>query len=326
MKQAKQKTLIIVTVIAALHLIFLAGVFMTGGCSSPQVLQDRSYIPAPTKEPRAEVFSENLPQSDMDIAVPLPPTSAPEPLTYTVKSGDSFWKIGRIYGVSKEELASENNMSLDKPLRIGAVLRIPPGGALIPEDQLPPITKKNAKTVPSATSYEPRPEDGTYIVKAGDSLWKIASKYNLKTSTLAEANNLDIKKPLQIGQKLIIPGSTGVTTTSVASEEASLPEEGKESPDFLAEESAAKESAPDESLDTLGIPDKTESPAGIEDVDVDVELPVEYSPHEVIEGETVETIAELYNLKAEDIRKANPDLPAEGKLTPFTTIKIPTTP
>ncbi|HTQ30437.1 MAG TPA: LysM peptidoglycan-binding domain-containing protein [Opitutaceae bacterium] len=46
----------------------------------------------------------------------------------------------------------------------------------------------------------------TYAVVKGDSFTKIAAKYHLTATELAKANNLKLSSPLQIGQKLIIPG------------------------------------------------------------------------------------------------------------------------
>jgi hypothetical protein len=37
----------------------------------------------------------------------------------------------------------------------------------------------------------------------------------------------------------------------------------------------------------------------------------------------VEDIAAMYGLRTDEIRKANPGLPADGKLKPNTTLKIP---
>ena len=48
------------------------------------------------------------------------------------------------------------------------------------------------------------PPNKTYIVKKGDSLWKIAKAYNTNINTLIKLNNLK-NTVLQIGQKLVLP-------------------------------------------------------------------------------------------------------------------------
>ncbi len=44
-----------------------------------------------------------------------------------------------------------------------------------------------------------------YVVKKGDSLWRVADMYGVSHKNLARINNLPLKKPLQIGQVLEIP-------------------------------------------------------------------------------------------------------------------------
>lgn len=99
--------------------------------------------------------------------------------TYTVKSGDSLWKIANEYGVTVDELKKANNLS-SNVLNIGQILKIP------------------TKEVES---------DNIYIVKSGDSLWKIANEYDVTVDELKKANNLT-SNVLSIGQKLVIPLET----------------------------------------------------------------------------------------------------------------------
>lgn len=102
--------------------------------------------------------------------------------TYTVKSGDSLWKIANEYGVTVDELKKANNLS-SNVLNIGQILKIP------------------TKEVES---------DNIYIVKSGDSLWKIANEYDVTVDELKKANNLT-SNVLSIGQKLVIPSETVVS-------------------------------------------------------------------------------------------------------------------
>lgn len=97
---------------------------------------------------------------------------------YTVKSGDSLWSIAKRYGVTVNELKSANNLT-SNTLSIGQKLKIPKTGT----DEV---------------------ETSTYTVKAGDSLYAIARKYNTTVDALKSLNNLTTNT-LQIGQKLKIP-------------------------------------------------------------------------------------------------------------------------
>ena len=98
--------------------------------------------------------------------------------TYTVKSGDTLWSIAKKYNITVDELKRLNNLT-SNTLKIGQVLRI--------GDQSSEATSGN-----------------TYIVKKGDSLYNIASKYNITVDQLKRANNLT-SNILQINQVLTIP-------------------------------------------------------------------------------------------------------------------------
>ncbi len=50
------------------------------------------------------------------------------------------------------------------------------------------------------------------MIKKGDSLSKIAAKYDLSTRELAALNGIDDPNKIRVGQKLVIPGASGDTT------------------------------------------------------------------------------------------------------------------
>ena len=108
------------------------------------------------------------------------PSSSSDSGTYTVKAGDSLWKIANQYGITVNELKSLNGLTSDN-LSVGQILEVP--------------TSDNASN-----------SDDTYIVKAGDSLWKIANQYGLTVAELKDLNNLT-NDNLSIGQVLKISNS-----------------------------------------------------------------------------------------------------------------------
>lgn len=109
---------------------------------------------------------------------------------YKVKSGDTLWSIARNLGVSVSDLKEVNNLT-SNALSIGQLLYIP---------------KEETEIV----------ETKVYTVKAGDTLFSIANKYNLTVNELKELNNLT-SNTLSINQKLNVskPQSDTQTTYTV---------------------------------------------------------------------------------------------------------------
>ena len=101
-----------------------------------------------------------------------------EPGTYTVKSGDTLYSIASKNNTTVDEIKKLNNLTSNN-LSIGQQLKLP---------------TKNEEII----------ETNEYIVKSGDTLYKIALANNLTVADLINANNLS-SNTLTIGQKLIIP-------------------------------------------------------------------------------------------------------------------------
>ena len=149
--------------------------------------------------------------------------------TYTVKSGDTLYSIANKYGLTVNELKSLNNLTSDL-LSIGQVLNVS-NSAVTPTptntytvksgDSLYSIAKQYGVTVDALKSANGKTSNllsigevlvipttttstRTYIVKAGDSLWKIATNYGVSVNALKQANGLS-SDLLSIGQVLVIP-------------------------------------------------------------------------------------------------------------------------
>ena len=128
----------------------------------------------------------------IDQQILIPKKEVDEKSIYIVKKGDSLYSIAIKYGLTADDLKKANNKT-SNVLQIGEQLYIP---GLITEIE------------------EPKSEEITYIVQLGDSLWSIAKKYGINVNDLKSYNNLTTNL-LQIGQKLLIPGTKEYKTYTV---------------------------------------------------------------------------------------------------------------
>ena len=120
------------------------------------------------------------------------PSQEPTNITYTVQSGDSLYKIATKYNTTVDAIKKANNLTNDL-LSIGQVL-----------------------TIPTTTISEevPEPNYFNYKVVSGDSLYKIAKKYNVTVDSIKELNNLT-SNLLSIGQTIKIPTTSTTERTYI---------------------------------------------------------------------------------------------------------------
>lgn len=128
-----------------------------------------------------------------------PPTGTatliPGPDTYTVQAGDSLARIAEKFGVRLFDLVTVNNLTLESPVFVGQILRIPPR---------PPTATAPPLTVPAGYT--------TYRVKEGDTLLPIARQFGVTVSQIRSANNLN-SDSIFPGQVLLIPPPNTPTRT-----------------------------------------------------------------------------------------------------------------
>jgi membrane-bound lytic murein transglycosylase D len=107
-------------------------------------------------------------------------------LNHTVINGDTFWDLSREYKVNLRQLAKWNGMAPTDTLRPGKKLVV----------WLDNVSNGQRKDAVMRTL--------TYTVRNGDSLARIAGKFNVKVSDIQKWNQAKLKKYLQPGQKLKI--------------------------------------------------------------------------------------------------------------------------
>ncbi|MBL7003648.1 MAG: LysM peptidoglycan-binding domain-containing protein, partial [Gammaproteobacteria bacterium] len=111
-------------------------------------------------------------------------------IMHTVQSGDSFWSIGQKYDVSHKSIAKWNGMAPIDTLSIGHQL-------VIWDSNKNP---KNINKVSFNSNNQSHIKRLRYTVRKGDSVARIADKFNIKVSDIEKWNQ--IGKYIQPGQKI----------------------------------------------------------------------------------------------------------------------------
>ena len=115
----------------------------------------------------------------------------PSFINYTVKKGDSLYSISKAYNITVDSIIKDNNLN-NTTLSIGQVLKIRKN-----KDEEAIEECFGEAFVPNNIS------DKIYTVVKGDSLWKIAQKFNTSVDSIKRKNNLTTNN-LMIGQILKI--------------------------------------------------------------------------------------------------------------------------
>lgn len=119
-------------------------------------------------------------------------------VAYSIKSGDSWYKISRKFDVPVTVLKGVNK-NISSALRIGQQVMIPGGGGgsnAVAKD----MSRSKTKSIAQARS--------NYRVQTGDTISAISRETGVSVRTIMEANGLSSKATLKVGQKLYLPDHT----------------------------------------------------------------------------------------------------------------------
>lgn len=119
---------------------------------------------------------------------------------YVVQSGDTLYSISRKSGISLNQLLSLNGLSTSSLILPGQALSL---------GNKTPVSKPTTNTLVSNSSGA----NGTYTVKAGDTLYSISRRFGMSLSQLVSANGISTSSIIQPGETLRVAG--GEVTSSV---------------------------------------------------------------------------------------------------------------
>lgn len=203
---------------------------------------------------------------------------------YIVRNGDSLSRIAARHHVKVSALAAANNINVDQMLRIGQKLVIPKPGKAVK-----PAKKTTAKPVNTASNKAPK-----------------------KTSEPASATETAVP-PTPSSD--LFPQSAAPETPAVPATPGSAPVSPAAIPALPTENSAAVPATPVASPEALSAVAQDTTP---------VAAPATggYTTN-VDEDTTLEELASRYGYGVMELKKLNPEIPADGKVRAGSVVKLP---
>jgi len=223
-QQARGKTnmRIIVFTILAVHVVLLGGLLMQG-CKPEAKKESRdaelstntlplmapyesnTNLPIETTPPNV-AQNTNVPATPIETLAPITPAPIGPTTEYTVRKHDSLGKIAKAKGVTVKALQQANPGVDPRKLKVGQKIQVPApaGGA----DAGAAIASDAGVAAPTHVKTAT-----IYVVKAGDSLAKIARQHGTTVKAIQAANNLKITQ-IKAGQKLKLPAAKATVAKS----------------------------------------------------------------------------------------------------------------
>ena len=166
-----------------------------------------SYRTAQTKTEKRATGKKETTKSKSRPAKAAPSGTA---LVYTVKHGDTLWKIAQKHKVSISQIRRLNKMKHRDTIRTGMKLLIREGNPG-PASGTRLAQKAKKKTVKKIEKH--------YTVKRGDTLWEIAKAHKISVAELRRLNGMKRGQVIHTGSKLIV-GYEKVPPTRLAGKKA----------------------------------------------------------------------------------------------------------
>lgn len=153
----------------------------------------------------------NLEEKNLSVGetVIVRKTSDEDAITHTVEPQETLFSISKQYNVRIAELKEWNNLSSNN-VEVGQELRIYPS--------------KSASQTEQSIVVDQETESNTYyVVKSGDSLYRIAQQHNMTVDELKKLNDLTSNN-IRVGQRLTVRGNSDSAPPSVAKSVESSPQ------------------------------------------------------------------------------------------------------
>lgn len=218
------------------------------------VLESTSQTTAPTVAPTATPIESgigistptseviNNPATNTPVIVTVPPTATqniivlptstptldapisdefPSNISHIVSSGDTVSRIAAAYDSTIEAIITANDLNASALIFVGQTLIVPVRTAATTATTTPTVAVAVVVTATQPATVTDN-TNGTYVVQPGDTLNRIATRFNTTIGALVQVNGIANANRILSGQVLNIPG-TGGTATVTTQPTATLP-------------------------------------------------------------------------------------------------------
>ncbi|MDG2125867.1 MAG: LysM peptidoglycan-binding domain-containing protein, partial [Verrucomicrobiales bacterium] len=275
------------SIIAKRHGVSIASIVEANQLASADKIKIGQRLTIPTKPAPQPTPPER----------PTPTTSYPPPTsaqTHELQTGETLFSVARRYGVKVEDIQSHNGIADPTTVWAGQVLRIP-GTRSSQETVVSTSRSKQPTTAPAARGAK----DGKHTIVRGESLTRIAAAHGVSISDLQSINGINDPDQIFIGQTLILPGS-GVVAKKITTKTT-----------------ATKVATHTPNTRSATTPTPQPTAPRTEDLGVD-----DFMGYFVVSGDTVESIASIFNTSASRLRRIN-DIPSGGQFRAGDQILVP---
>lgn len=129
---------------------------------------------------------------------PVPTQAAPASGVYLVQTGDTLFRLALRFGTTVSALQAANGLGGSTRIYVGQSLVIPGAGPA-------------ATPAPAGPTPNPAAAGGRHTVLPGETLFRLALRYETTVAALQAANGLGSSTLIYVGQVLVIPGAAGTT-------------------------------------------------------------------------------------------------------------------
>ena len=153
------------------------------------------------------------PRGPSPISAKAPVQTLPTSTNYTVRPGDTVWRIAMNHRVSPGEIMQLNGLKSDS-VNVGQTLKIPAKGAV--QSTAPQTITRTSKPTSSSPSKPAATSGRTHTIQKGETFSQIAQQLGVSQSALKQANPQVNPDVIIVGAKLNVPSSAKAPTTSPA--------------------------------------------------------------------------------------------------------------